>query len=334
MGLKTSRGLWEGAKLDLSWNLGWSYNRTQNILTDSVNGIVTLQNQTIAGSVERSFLTFPDFLVFGLFNTGIEQVSKRYAELKADPGNTKTDEEKLTQAFEEGFEAIPWLKEVFGQYYPRVNWSFRWDGLEKIAFFQNFVSRLSLDHAYSSTYNRQFQNRPGGGGERTDAQRVTYGFSPLIGLNFTFKEFLKGNLGANVKFSSTMSYDLATSSRNIVESQTEEISLTASFNRRGFEIPFFGISLSNDVDVSFSYAVAKNSRKTYDVSKLDVSVKGEPLEGTTRTTMEPRIRYVLSSRVTAAIYYRFTKIAPDAQGSRIPGSTTNEAGLDLRISIQ
>jgi hypothetical protein len=50
--------------------------------------------------------------------------------------------------------------------------------------------------------------------------------------------------------------------------------------------------------------------------------------------MEPRIRYVLSARVTAAIYYRYTKIAPDAQGSRIPGSTTNEAGLDLRISIQ
>jgi cell surface protein SprA len=131
-----------------------------------------------------------------------------------------------------------------------------------------------------------------------------------------------------------MSYDLATSSRNIIESLTDEITITASFNRRGFEIPFFGISLSNDVDVSFSYSVASNSRKTYDVSKLDVSIKGEPLEGTTRTTMEPRIRYVLSSRVTAAIYYRFTKIAPDAQGSRIPGSTTNEAGLDLRISIQ
>jgi cell surface protein SprA len=334
LALKTSRGLWEGAKLDLNWNLGWNYNRTQNIVTDSLYGIPALQNQTTAGSVERSFLSFPDFLIFGLFNTGLEQVSKRYAELKADPGNTKSDDEKLNQAFEEGLEAIPWLKEIFGQYYPRVNWSFRWDGLEKIPLFANFVSRLSLDHAYTSTYNRQYQNRPGGGGERTDAQRVNYGFSPLIGLNFTFKEFLKGNLGANLKYSTTMSYDLATSSRNIIESLTEEISLTASFNRRGFEIPFFGISLSNDVDVSFSYAVAKNSRKTYDVSKIDVSIKGEPLEGTTRTTMEPRIRYVLSSRVTAAIYYRYTKIAPDAQGSRIPGSTTNEAGLDLRISIQ
>jgi hypothetical protein len=38
--------------------------------------------------------------------------------------------------------------------------------------------------------------------------------------------------------------------------------------------------------------------------------------------------------VNASVYFRFTKIAPDDSGSRIPGSTTNEAGLDIHISIQ
>ena len=334
VGLKTSRGLWEGAKIDLSWNLGWTYNRTQNILSDSTTGEVKVQTSTTTGSIERSFMSFPDLLFFGVFNTGIEEVGKRYGELKADQGDTRSDEEKLSQAFVEGMEAIPWLQQVFGQYYPRVNWSFRWDGLEKISLFSGFVNRLSFDHAYTSTYSRQYQNRQGGGGERTDGQRVTYGFSPLAGFNFTFKELLKGNFGANLRFTTTTSYDLTGSSRNIVEAISQEISITASYNRRGFEIPLFGIALSNDVDISFSYSITKNSRKTYDIATLDRGAKGVPVEGTTRTLMEPRISYVLSSRVSASVYYRYTKIAPDDFGSRIPGSTVNEAGLDLRISIQ
>ncbi len=206
--------------------------------------------------------------------------------------------------------------------------------MEKIPLFANFASRVSLDHSYNSTFTRQYQNRPGAGGERTDGERVSYGFAPLVGLNFTFKELWKGNFGANMRYNSTTSFDLATSSRNIVETLSQEISVTASYARRGFEIPFFGLSLNNDVDVSFSYSVTKNSRKTYDVSRLDVNVEGLPLEGSTRTVMEPRIKYVLSSRVTASVYYRYTKVAPDDSGSRIPGITTNEAGLDIHISIQ
>ncbi|MCC6396710.1 MAG: cell surface protein SprA [Bacteroidetes bacterium] len=334
LSFKTSRGLWEGARLDLNWNVGWAYNRSQNIQTDSVYGIPTVLNATTSGSVDRSFLTMPDVLFLGVFKTSLKEVGKRYGELKNDKSNTQSEEEKLNQAFIEGFEALPFLRKVFGEMTPRVNWSFRWDGLEKLPLFAGFVNRLSVDHAYNSNYTRQYQNRPGGGGERTDGQRVMYGFSPLIAANFTFKELWKGSFGANMRYNTTTSYDLATSSRNIVEALSREISVTASYSRRGFEIPFFGLSLNNDIDVSFSYSVTKNSRLTYDISKLDLNVTGTPLEGTTRTIMEPRIKYVLSLRVNASVYYRYTKIEPDDSGSRIPGSTTNEAGLDIHISIQ
>jgi cell surface protein SprA len=291
-------------------------------------------NSTTRGSVERSFLTFPDVLFLGVFKSSLKDVSTRYGELKNDQDTSLTDEEKLSKAFEEGFEALPFLNKAFGQFYPRVNWALRWDGLEKLSFFSGFVERLSLDHSYSSTYTRQYRNVPGGGGEQTEGQRVAYGFAPLAGLNFTFKELFKGSLGANVRFNTNTSYDLATSSRNIVETLAQEISVTATYTRRGFEIPLFGLALNNDLDVSGSYSVTKNSRKTYDVALLDVNAEGTPLEGSTRTVLEPRIRYVLSSRVTASIYYRYTKIAPDESGSLIPGSTTNEAGLDIHISIQ
>ncbi len=331
---KTTRSLWEGAKLDLNWNIGWSYSRTQNIATDSTFGIATLTNSTLTGSVERSFFTLPDVLFFGVLKSNLKEVSKKYAELKNDGNESLSDDEKLARAFEEGFEALPLFKTAFGQFYPRVNWNLRWDGLEKLPLFASFVTRLSLDHSYSSTYTRQFRTLPGSAGEQTDGQRVAYGFAPLLGLNFTFKDLLKGSFGATMRYNTNTSFDLQTSSRNIVETLAQEISVTASYNRRGFEIPLFGLALNNDLDVSFSYSVTKNSRRQYEIARLEANTEGTPLDGTTRTVMEPRIKYILSSRVTASIYYRYTKVAPDDSGSRIPGSTTSEAGLDIHISIQ
>jgi cell surface protein SprA len=337
LSFKTSRSLWEGARLDLNWNIGWSFSRNRTFPTDPLgNPLYSDPGASISttGSIDRSFLTFPDVLFLGMFRTSLKEVGKRYAELQATGDSSITEERKLSQAFEEGFEALPWLKKLFGQFYPRVNWSLRWDGLEKFPMFAGFASRVSLDHSYLSSYVRNYRNLPGGAGEVTDNQRVSYGFNPLVGLNITFKELMKGNFGGNLRYNTTTSYDLNPSSRNIIEALTQEITLTASYSRKGFDIPLFGLALNNDLDVSFSYSVAKNSRRTYEVSTLTAQSEGMPLEGTTRTTMEPRIKYVLSLRVNASVYYRYTKIEPDDSGSRIPGQTINEAGLDIHIAIR
>lgn len=337
LSFKTSRALWEGARVDLNWNVGWAYNRSQSITTDSLGRIIpTATQNSTSGSVDRSFLTLPDVLFLGVFKSNLKEVQKRYLQLKSNKSDSATvsDEEKISKAFEEGFEALPFFRKIFGQFAPRVNWSFRWDGLEKIPMFSGFVSRLSLDHSYTSNYTRSFENRQGSLGEKTTGQRISYGFAPLVGMNFTFKDLLKGNMGANVRYNTSTTYDLATSSRNLVETLAQEISLTASYSRRGFEIPFFGLTLNNDLEMNASYSLTKNSRKQYEISKLDVNVEGTSLEGSTRTVFEPRIKYVLSQRVNASVYYRLTKITPDAEGSNIPGSTTNEAGLDIHIAIQ
>jgi cell surface protein SprA len=332
--LKTSRNLWEGARLDLTWSVGWAYNRSQSIQTDSLGRVVnSLTTMSITGNVDRSFFTMPNVLFLGVFKSDLKEVSRIYADLKTNGDPSVPDNQKLTQSFEQGFEAFPIFRKIFGQYFPRANWSLRWDGLEKLPMFRGFVKTLSFDHAYASDYTRQYLNSPGIG-EQTQGQKVAYGFTPLIGLNFTFKELAKGSIGATFKYNTNTSYDLQTSSQNLVESLTQEVSFQASYTRHGFEIPFFGLSLNNDIDISAAYSVSKNSRTTYDTSVLDQDVTGTPLEGSTTTTMEPRIKYVLSQRVSASIYYRMTKIAPDATGSRIPGSTTNEAGLDVHISIQ
>ncbi|HLF19837.1 MAG TPA: hypothetical protein VI704_03515, partial [Bacteroidota bacterium] len=331
MTMQTNRPLWEGASLNLNWNVGWSYNQNRTIEPDA-QGMPLERNRVISGDVDRTFLSFPPILFFQFFKTSIDEVNKKYEQSKIIQDGRPNDV-KLSRAFEDGLEALPVLKKVFGSMVPRMNWSIRWDGLEKMPLLKALASRVTLDHSYSSTYRRRWRITPQGD-EITESQQVTYGFAPLAGINLTFKEFVKGNFTASFRYGTSKSFDLAPSIFNITESSSDDITMTTGFNRQGFEIPLFGLSLSNDLDISFSYTYSKNSRKLYDMRAPVFKKDGTPLEGSSRTVMEPRIRYVLSARVTASFYYRYTKIKPDADGSRIPGSTVNEGGLDVHVAIQ
>ncbi|HLB00434.1 MAG TPA: cell surface protein SprA [Bacteroidota bacterium] len=327
--MKTDRPLWQGARISFEWKIGWQYSKTTRDTTDSFGNPSTISTTT-TGSIERSYMTFPSFLFLKFLNTNLENVGKKYDEYQASmPADLA-----LSKAFEDGLEAAPWLHKVFGQFLPRVNWSLRWDGLEKVAGISSVVQRMSLEHNYSSTFRRDFREVVGVG-EQTDNEKIVYGFNPLIGINTVFKQFLKGSLTGNVKFNTTTSYDLhlSSSNRNITEDLTQDIQVTLSYARSGFSFPLFGVNLSNDINVSFSYTLSKKSQRLHDPRLLSTTQEGSPLGGSTRTQMEPRVRYVLSSRVTASLYYRLSQISPDAEGSSIVGTTTNEAGIDIHISI-
>ncbi|HTR81265.1 MAG TPA: cell surface protein SprA [Bacteroidota bacterium] len=329
--LRTSRDLWAGAHLDLNWDVGWNYSRNQTLQTDSL-GQSTIYSTATGGSIERSFFTLPPTFIFSVFKSGIGQVSKEYGNLQQN-NDGRTDQAKLAQAFENGFETLPIFTKLFGDFFPRLNYAVHWDGLEQLSIFKNIATHVSLDHAYTSSYQTTFHEDLSGGGEITDAQHIGYGFSPLLGMSFTFKEFLKGNMSATLRYSTTTTYDLTPSSNNIVENGTKEISISGTYGRTGFEIPFFGLSLSNDIDISISFSYSDNALVTY-TGTSDGLDNGVPGVGSSRSVTEPRIRYVLSSRVTASLFYRYTKVSPDAGGSTIPGSTTNEGGLDVHIAIQ
>ncbi len=330
--LRTNRPLWEGATLDLNWSLSWTFNKNTTIVTDAY-GVPSINSVATGGNVERSFFSMPPFLLFKMLKSNIEEVGKIYNARRTDISDNAPDDVKLAESFEEGMEALPLLRKILGPLVPRANYTIRWEGLEKTIGMQSLFDRLSLDHGYTSNFVRQWRGNPNGG-ERTESERVTYGFSPLVGLNASMKELLKGSLTTTVRYNTNSSYDLNIAARNIVKTLSQELSVSLSYSRRGFEFPLFGLSLSNDLDVSATYSMTHNSRKTFEVNQLETNPKGTPLEGNTRTMLEPRIRYVLSSRITASIFYRYTKIAPDEGGSLIPGTTTNEGGLDLRIAIQ
>lgn len=324
--LKTARPLWEGAKIDLNWNVNWSENKNVSLNADGF-GNITITNTTATGSLTRSFLSLPPSLP--IVESGIQKVFALYNPNSPDPRKS------LSDAFVEGFETLPLLSSLpmfsdVNEYIPRANWRITWDGLEKILFFKSLAQRISLDHAYSSTYTQGWK-LTSEGKEEIQTQRIEYGFTPFAGLNITFGEVWGGNMNGSIKFSSRTTYDLGASTSNINETLSRDIGFTASFSKSGFDVPLFGISLKNDVEFLISYTSTKNSVVRYEMNNF--TEDGIPQDGTTRTTIEPRIKYTISSKVSLSIFYKRSTVEPEG-AARIPPTTTNEAGLDVNIVIQ
>jgi cell surface protein SprA len=196
---------------------------------------------------------------------------------------------------------------------------------------ESFAQSVSLSHGYNSSYSEGWKIDPDGN-KQIQTQRVNYGFSPLVGVNFTFNKLWGGDMSASFKYGTRSGYSLGASTENITETFSKDINLTASYRKSGFEIPLFGVALKNDIEMSLSYTSATNSTVIYEMGE-DFKEKGEPQDGTIRTTIEPRIRYVMSSRVTLSFFYKRTTVEPKG-ASRVPPTTTNEVGLDVSISIQ
>jgi cell surface protein SprA len=193
-----------------------------------------------------------------------------------------------------------------------------------------FTERVSLDHAYTSGYTEGWKltsDRK----QEIQSQKIDYGFSPLIGLNMTFGQLWGGSLSGNIKYSTRSSFDLGITTSNITESFSKDIGFTASYSKSGFELPLFGVSLKNDIEFTISYSLAQNSLVRFEMDNFKEN--GVPQDGTIRTSLEPRIRYTISSKVNISIFYKRTSVEPEG-AARIPPTTTNEAGLDVNITIQ
>nr|MDA3861033.1 cell surface protein SprA [Melioribacteraceae bacterium] len=322
--IKTRRPLWKGANVDVNWNIGWGYNKSVSLYVDSLSGEHIITNTTASGTLDRSFMTLP------LAGASIKAVNDAYNPNSDDPNSS------LSGAFVEGLESIPLLASLplfqdLAQYIPRPNWRIRWSGLEKLPMVGKIFKRASLNHAYSSKYVQGWKINADGI-EETQTQKISYGFSPLVGLNLTFAELWGGNIIGNIKYSTKKDYTLALATKATTETFSNDINIALSFAKSGFDLPLFGLALKNDIEVSMAYTQGQNSVLIYSMGD-DFKEEGTPQDGTKRVTIEPRIKYVMSARVTLSLFYKRTSIEPEG-ASRIPATTTNEAGLDVHISIQ
>jgi cell surface protein SprA len=265
-----------------------------------------------------------------------------------NPVNTATSRTVTRPSFIIGSEIIPKLakpnttnidlknKEISDSFeqnvvnFPFPNWSLVLTGAEKFDLFAMFASTMSIENAYTSDYKRVF-TYTGFKPEYISQHSITSSFSPLIGVNVTFKQIEGGILTASFKLNKTNNFDLTTNDARVTHTSTSDLSINASYSKQGFNIPLFGLSLKNDLSISFSLTRTKNEPKTLNYSNGIWNTT--PQTGTISLSINPSIQYALSRSVTIQLFYKYTKTEP-IEGINQVTTRNNEAGLNLKLSIQ
>ena len=216
--------------------------------------------------------------------------------------------------------------------FPFPNWNLTVSGLEKLPLFSEFASTVSIENTFTSEYSEASFN-DASNQVVIQRQSVTQSFNPLIGLNVTFKPIFGGNMTANLRINSSTSNILTPSSNLIQENKTSDWSLTANYAKSGFDIPLFGLSLKNDI--TFSLTISKNVNQPIDWRFTPLLGK-EKLDGagSTVTSFNPSVSYSLSSKVQLMVFYKYSRSEPTAGNATTQPRTTNEGGLNVRVTIQ
>ncbi|GAB5466661.1 MAG: hypothetical protein Kapaf2KO_20970 [Candidatus Kapaibacteriales bacterium] len=346
--INTSRPLWEGATLDITWSNNIGYNKNFNVLTDEF-GNPTVTNLIAMESFERSYFHLPTVFGFNVFGSNMQNVIQEYEVRKAaidqqvdnDPNVTgdarevarnRAYQQALSDAFYEELETFSFSSGDIGRFLPALNWRITWEGIEEWDFWEGYISRAQIEHVYSSRYNEAAQTTDIG--RQVQQQSVQFGFQPLIGVNLTFDEKkFGGRANAVVRYNTTSNYNLSSAQRSLIQTEnTDELQINANYTLDGFSFDLLGLELQNDIDLSFLGKYAKSRRATYDVlNPEEADGEGRTLDGTTQITIEPRIRYSLSNRVTASFFVRYD--GTFSEGAATPGFSTTQVGFDFRISV-
>ncbi len=218
--------------------------------------------------------------------------------------------------------------------FPFPNWNLTLSGVEKFELFKNFAQTMSLEMGYAADYKKTIYDN-GIDVPYIKQQNIISGFNPLFGLNVTFKQIAEGNLTAGVKVSKTNNLDLDPFNNQVNTTATNDFSINASFTKSGFKVPLFGLSLNNDLTISFSYTRTINDPVNYQYDPNADIYKKLPLFGTVSINLNPSIQYALSKSVTMQLFYKYTKTGP-TEGNESSTATrkSNEAGLNIKLLIQ
>ncbi len=338
---KTTRPLWEGATLDLNWKNELAFNKNQTVITDD-KGVPHFTNVVALESFNKTFLRFPKIFGLNVFNCEIEHIIELFEEKKAAiESQTFSDSitknrkilNALSESFHDGLEAFSLFGGNIGKFLPAVNWTIRWEGIEKWDLWGNVAKKISFEHSYVSKYTETAQTTDNG--RAVQSQQVQQGFQPLIGVTMSFDEKkLDGVLTATLRWNATSTFQLTSANRTTITKQAStEIQAQASYTLKGFDFPLFGIILKNDLEFSFLASYKTNQNVTFDISGESYygGEDGRTLNGNTQITIEPRVRYSMSDHVSASYFFRYE--GTFTEGAASPGFSSFQTGLDIRISL-
>lgn len=232
--------------------------------------------------------------------------------------------------------------------FPLPNWNISYNGLNKFKWMQKIVQNISITHGYSSTltvssFQTNLDYRGTGalnGGNRIDTLNGNYyplyaipnivlneSFSPLIGIDMTFKNNIQARFDYKKSRTLTMNfYDY-----QLVEMNTEQFTFGASYKIRGLKLPikFRGkrIRLDNDLNFRFDFSYRDNITVNH---RIDAGLP-QITNGSTTYTIQPSIDYVISQRMNIRIFVDYNKTIPKIS-TGFP-TTRTRGGVTLRFTL-
>ncbi len=279
-------------------------------------------NNLIYASNEVGYIGFPTSKTssLGQGNTMFFAGDIKKFSFAFDPNNPAQNRRNLTDAFKSQIASFPF-----------PNWTLTISGLEKFPLFAQFANSVTLDNSFISEY-RESRLIDINNIDVPNSQTVTQAFSPLIGMNFNFKEVMGGNLTSSFRLNKSISNNLNPIGASVQSISTNEWSINANFSKTGFSLPLFGLSLQNDIQFALTVSKSLNEPINYEYGTgIPVPVSGN---GSSVTTINPSVQYSLSSKVSMQLFYKYINTQPTGTTVTTVPRTSKEGGLNVRITIQ
>ncbi|NNE35488.1 MAG: hypothetical protein HKN13_09635 [Rhodothermales bacterium] len=357
----------------LSINLSWQANLTQTETITFRGGDVGSGTETVSGNNKASVWVFnPNY---------VDLVQRQIDRYEADGGVADPNvDQTIEDANGDGVvltntTVVEDFREVYGNSsiavggrkllpLPLPNWNVTYSGFGKWPLIRKIVQSASIRHTYSADYGSDYRTNSlaalDGGSistftlgrntinyatpdVETGAVRVNRRYQPLIGFDFTFKNRLQ----TNVSWNKNNSYSLSTSSFEISDNATSEVTASLTYQKTGLRIPFLkGKKLNNRVSFSVSFARSTTNDKRYRLGAALAKAVSDPtfqasdatkgdglvseITSNIRTTISPQVSYTFSNRVQANFVLRYVDFKGD---TRQPSNRNINGTFNIRVNI-
>jgi cell surface protein SprA len=244
--------------------------------------------------------------------------------------------------------------------FPLPSWSVNFTGASNWGLVRRFAQSLTIQHGYNAEYQTDFRAAIADPNAKTfnlanrrieyfepdytvNAIRINERYQPFIGMDVTWKNRMQTRMAWN----RVATYEVSMSNFEIRDSRTNELTMTANYQKQGLALPFIrGGRLNNRVTFSMTVSRSETADQRYILRRalqaaitdpdfvLEDALSGDNVSITnasTRLNLQPQVSYQFSNRVAAD--FRFSYERFDNEDSRIPSYTRMNGGFNVRVSI-
>ncbi len=346
--------------IDLDWSTSWGNNSVTNFTLPPGSAIpqneLLNQNGNINSSVWAFGNGYADLLKKQLATARADQNGNVIEDKTGNKdGRTVLTPSSLTQDFRSSYLRGALMVGSHGFIpFPKPGWTIRWTGFEsKIPGLDRYASHVTLTHKYSATYRLgwtfyndtqsqingtlgQYTIRSTRSPYEANSINIEKHFSPLIGVNITWKN----NMTTNIEYVSSKTTSFSFTGPIVTESTSKGLTVQGNYTKRGFKLPFFRSRLKNQFDLGLTFSYLEDYTIPYKLGlDLQRSLQDQALinnsndtRGDSRLQFSSIIGYQFSSMIKANFEYSYRHMMP--KSSNTFERTDQEIKFNIIVSIR